>query len=77
MSSCCWWPNLLQVEQCVQQPVQQHVQVKEAPPVQAYGANAGDVRKCYYCNQPGHIKVQSNKRKADMQKKAARIVPAF
>ena len=69
-------PKLLQVEQRVQQTVQQQV-LKDATAVQAYGASAGDVRKCFYCNQPGHIKVQCHKRKADMQKKATRVVHAF
>ena len=69
-------PKLLQVEQRVQQTVQQEV-FKDVPAVQAYGASVGDVRKCFYCNQPGHIKVQCHKRKADMQKKATRVVPAF
>ena len=69
-------PKLLQVEQRVQQTVQQQV-LKDATAVQAYDASVGDVRKCFYCNQPGHIKVQCHKRKADMQKKATRVVPAF
>ena len=53
-------PKLLQVEQRVQQSVQQQV-LKDATAVQAYGASAGDVKTCFYCNQPGHIKVQCHK----------------
>ena len=65
--------KLLQVEQRVQQTVQQEV-FKDVTAVQAYGASTGNVSKCFYCNQPGHIKVQCHMRKADMQKKVTRVV---
>ena len=69
-------PKSSQVEQRVQQPVWQQG-LHDVTAVQAYGASVGDVRMCYYCNQPRHIKVQCHKHKADMQKEATSVVHAF
>ena len=57
-------PKLMQVEQRIL--VQPSAHYKEAM-VQAFGAN---VKRCFYCNQPGHIKAMCHRRKADMQRKA-------
>lgn len=62
--------KLLQVEQRIQQkPLKDKQGV-----VQAFGAVQ---RKCFYCNQLGHIKAHCNKRKADVQKNGMVTTVAF
>ena len=64
-------PKLLQVEQRIQQKPQQFKRIQQKPQkdkqgvMQVFGAVQ---RKCFFCNQLGHIKAHCNKRKADVQR---------